>query len=157
MIFIMEKLIYLGIGITVLVILVIIFRRRISEVGFQIPLFRALIKLSGDKSSGGRGGNATVVGSKGTAIGGKGGASGPGGKGGDGGDAHAVGDGSSARGGEAGEAGQADRGGKGGRGPLHVLMEDDPEKAKEILERYGISEEKAKEYGRGGDGSPPTN
>jgi hypothetical protein len=99
---------------------------------------------------GGRGGNASVSGN-GTAIGGKGGAGGPGGKGGAGGDAHVDGEGFS-MGGEGGEAGQQDRGGKGGRGPLHVLMEDYPEKFKEIAQRFGVTEDMAKKIGKGGDG-----
>lgn len=99
---------------------------------------------------GGRGGNASVLGD-GTAVGGRGGGGGIGGKGGDGGDAHIAGNGF-AMGGDGGEAGQEDRGGKGGRGPLHVLMEDYPEKFKEISEEFGITEDMAKEIGKGGDG-----
>ena len=99
---------------------------------------------------GGRGGNAIVSGN-GTAIGGKGGAAGVGGNGGDGGDALIDGDGF-AMGGEGGESGQIDRGGKGGRGPLHALMEDYPEKFKEVAKVFGVTEEMAKKFGKGGDG-----
>lgn len=113
-------------------------------------------KQTTDGGRGGRGGNAKVKGANGIAIGGRGGAGGPGGNGGDGGHANVVGDDSLAMGGEGGEAGQIDRGGRGGRGPLHVLMEDHPEKAKEIFERFGITEEEAKTIGRGGDGASPS-
>lgn len=102
------------------------------------------------RGQGGRGGNASVAGN-GTAIGGRGGGGGISGKGGDGGNAHIDGSGF-AMGGEGGEAGQKDRGGKGGRGPLHVLMEDHPKEFKEISEKFGITEDMAKEIGKGGDG-----
>jgi hypothetical protein len=104
---------------------------------------------------GGRGGDAKIRGKDGVAIGGKGGGAGLGGKGGDGGNSDGVGDNVFAMGGEGGEAGQEDRGGKGGRGPLHVLMEDYPEKFKEVAAQFGITEEMAKKYGKGGDGAPP--
>ncbi len=103
-------------------------------------------------SAGGKGGNAIAFGLSSTAIGGRGGGGGAYGKGGDGGNAEAYGDGVFAMGGEGGGAGQKDRGGKGGRGPLHVLMEDYPEKYKEISEAFGITEEEARTIGKGGDG-----
>src|SRR4051812_12120781 len=56
-------------------------------------------------NSGGKGGNATVVGQYGNAIGGRGGGTGPGGQGGDGGSAEAKGDHGFAIGGDGGEAG----------------------------------------------------
>lgn len=110
-------------------------------------------KSNKETGKGGRGGNAKATGSNATAIGGKGGGAGPGGKGGDGGNGEAVGDNVFVMGGEGGEAGQKDRGGKGGRGPLHVLMEDYPEKFKDISNKFDITEEMAKTIGRGGDGA----
>lgn len=103
----------------------------------------------------GHGGNAIANGSKSTAIGGRGGKGGLG-KGGDGGDAFAQGDGSFSIGGEGGDAARNNRGGKGGRGPLHVLMEDIPDKFKEISESFGITEDLAKKIGKGGDGGNPS-
>lgn len=117
-----------------------------------IPIFLA----NKNNTRGGRGGNAKVNDINSTAIGGRGGSGGPRGKGGDGGNAEAIGPNSFAMGGEGGEAGQVDRGGMGGRGPLHVLMEDHPEKFKEISKTFGITEEMAKTIGRGGNGGNPT-
>jgi hypothetical protein len=108
------------------------------------------------EQKGGRGGDVKIIGKNNVAIGGKGGGGGPGGKGGDGGSSEATGDNIFAMGGEGGEAGQTDRGGKGGRGPLHVLMEDYPEKWKEISDKFNITEEDAKKYGKGGDGASPS-
>ncbi len=106
--------------------------------------------------NGGHGGSAKATGQNSSAIGGKGGGGGPGGKGGHGGSAETFGDNSFAMGGEGGEAGQLDRGGKGGRGPLHALMEDYPDKAKEIFSTFGITEEMANRIGKGGDGANPS-
>jgi hypothetical protein len=111
--------------------------------------------IAESNSNGGKGGDASAVGTNSTAIGGKGGGAGPYGKGGNGGDASVVGDNSFAMGGEGGEAGQYDRPAKGGRGPLQVLMEDFPAKWKEISKTFGLTEEDAKKYGRGGDGAYP--
>jgi len=123
-------------------------------VAIVIPI--CLSRKKHETNNGGRGGNVKASGVKSTAIGGKGGGGGPGGKGGDGGDAEVVGDNSFAMGGEGGESGQINRGGKGGRGPLHVLMEDYPDKFKEISENFGITEEMAKTIGKGGDGAGPS-
>jgi len=133
-----------GIGVTLIAAFIIFIVKKIYNHFFW--------KEKIDNHRGGRGGNAVTTGVNSTAIGGKGGGGGPGGRGGDGGKAEGSGDNSFAMGGEGGEASQADRGGKGGRGPLHVLMEDHPEKAKEIFKTFGITEEMAKEIGRGGDG-----
>jgi hypothetical protein len=124
-------------------------------VGIFIPVYLAK-KSNKEVGKGGRGGNAKATGLNATAIGGKGGGSGPGGKGGDGGSGEAVGDNVFVMGGEGGEAGQVDRGGKGGRGPLHILMEDYPERFKEISKNFGITEEMAETIGRGGDGASAT-
>ena len=107
------------------------------------------------EQNGGKGGDVKAVGENGVAIGGKGGGGGPGGKGGDGGSSEGIGDNIFVMGGEGGEAGQANRGGKGGRSPLHVLMKDYPDKYKEISKTFGITEEMAKKYGKGGDGANP--
>ncbi len=153
----METLLYVIIGLIVILILGFSIKwDRIKKVWFKIPFFHGGIETHSRGGLGGKGGNASAVGSNSAAIGGNGGAGGPGGNGGDGGSAETTGDNSFAMGGEGGEAGQADRGGKGGRGPLHVLMEDHPEKFKEISETFGITEEMAKTIGRGGDGGGPT-
>lgn len=152
----METLIYAVIGVAVLFILFFLLKGdKIKKVEFKIPFFHGALETHSHSGLGGKGGNASVVGSNSTAIGGKGGAGGPGGNGGDGGSAEANGNNSFAMGGEGGEAGQVDRGGRGGRGPLHVLMEDHPEKFKEISETFGITEEMAKTIGKGGDGGGP--
>jgi len=109
-----------------------------------------------ENGKGGRGGNASVAGLNSTAIGGKGGKGGLIGKGGDGGNARVLGNNSFAMGGQGGEAGQKNRGGSGGRGPLHVLMEDYPEKFKEISKKFGITEDMARNIGKGGDGGNPS-
>jgi hypothetical protein len=148
----MDNLIYVIVGAVILLILLFSLRGRVKRIWFKIPFFGGGVATHKPMSLGGRGGNASAVGSKSTAIGGKGGAGGPGGHGGDGGSAEAAGDNSFAMGGEGGEAGQANRGGKGGRGPLHALMEDHPDKFKEISDRFGVTEEMATVIGKGGDG-----
>lgn len=115
-----------------------------------VSKFFGLDKLLNPKGKGGRGGSAVGI-NGGKARGGNGGRGGIG-SGGDGGSATAFGKDSFSQGGEGGDAGQNNRGGKGGRGPLHVLMEDHPEEFKEISEKFGITEDMAKELGKGGDG-----
>lgn len=151
----MENIVYILVGLVIFITLSFLFKDSLKKAWFKIPFFSGGIETYARMSSGGRGGNASVFGVNSSAIGGKGGGGGPGGKGGDGGDAHSVGDNSFTVGGEGGEAGQIDRGGRGGRGPLHVLMEDHPEKFKEISETFGITEEMAKTIGKGGDGGGP--
>ena len=151
----MESIKYIFLGAIFLLAILFLLKDRFGKVWFKIPFFSGGVETSGGINSGGRGGNATSIGQSSTAIAGKGGAGGPGGKGGDGGDAHAEGDHSLAMGGEGGEAGQKDRGGRGGRGPLHVLMEEHPERFKEISGTFGITEEMAKTIGKGGDGAGP--
>jgi len=147
---------YIISGIIILFILVIIFYKKIKQIWFEIPFFKGGIETHTQENwKGGQGGNAKAGGSKSTAIGGKGGNGGPWGKGGDGGNAETTTDNSFVMGGEGGEAGQIDRVGKGGRGPLHVLMEDYPEKFREISDNFGITEEMAKKYGKGGNGKSP--
>jgi hypothetical protein len=126
----------------------------LSVIGIIVAIYFGL-KPDDKKHGGGRGGNAKTFGFNSTAIGGKGGGGGPRGSGGDGGHAESIGDNSFTMGGEGGEVGQLDRGGKGGRGPLHALREDYPEKAKEIFDKFGITEEMAKTIGKGGDGGGP--
>lgn len=151
----MENLIYIIIGVATLLSLFLSLRSSVKKVWFKIPFFKGGIETQAHVSSGGRGGNASAIGANSRAIGGRGGAGGRGGHGGDGGSAESAGDNSFAMGGEGGEAGQTDRGGRGGRGPLHVLMEDYPEKFKEISKTFGITEEMAKDIGKGGDGAEP--
>ena len=118
-----------------------------------VSKFLGLDKFANQRGKGGKGGNALGI-KGGKAIGGRGGRGGIG-KGGDGGSATSIGGGSFSMGGEGGEAGQKERGAKGGRGPLHVLMEEHPEKFKEISEIFGITEDMAKKIGKGGDGGGP--
>jgi hypothetical protein len=131
-------LVFVGVIVGVVAILVSIYLAKKSNKGVN---------------KGGRGGNAKATGLNATAIGGKGGGAGPGGKGGDGGGVEAIGDNVFVMGGEGGEAGQKDRGGKGGRGPLQVLIEDFPERWKETSKTFGLTDEDAKKYGKGGDGA----
>ena len=119
-----------------------------------VSKFLGLDKFANQRGMGGKGGNALGI-KGGQAIGGRGGRGGIG-KGGDGGGATSIGEGSFSMGGEGGEAGQKKRGGKGGRRPLHVLMEEYPEKFKEISEKFGITEDMAKRVGKGGDGGGPS-
>lgn len=146
-------------GLIILVIIAVLFQKKLKTLKFKIPFFEASIEthsnLPSINTGGGRGGDAKTSGFNSRAIGGKGGGGGPRGKGGDGGHAEALGDNSFAMGGEGGEAGQIDRGGKGGRGPLHALLEDHPDEAKDIFEKFGITEEMAKTIGKGGDGASP--
>lgn len=143
------------ISVVIVAIAIIVFRKNLKKLWFKIPFFEASFethKNSISNGSGGRGGDAKVSGNDSTAIGGKGGGGGPNGKGGDGGNVEANGDNVFAMGGEGGESGQLDRGGRGGRGPLEVLINDHPEKWKEISKNFDLSEEEAKKYGKGGDG-----
>ena len=119
-----------------------------------VSKFFGLDKLLNSGGKGGRGGSAVGI-NGGKAIGGRGGRGGIG-NGGEGGNSTAFGKGSFSMGGEGGEAGQQNRGGKGGHGSLHVLKEDYPEKFKEISETFGITEDMAKEIGKGGDGGDPS-
>lgn len=152
----MENIIYVIIGLVILFVLFLFLKDDVKKIWFLItPFFSGGIETHSRINSGGRGGNASAIGSNSTAIGGKGGQGGPGGKGGDGGSGEGVGDNVFVMGGEGGGAVLADRGGVGGRGPLHVLMEDHPEKFKEISETFGITEEMAKTIGKGGDGGGP--
>jgi hypothetical protein len=109
-------------------------------------------------SNGGAGGSIRIGGeNKGTAIAGKGGSGGPGGSGGIGGAVEIDGDNTGfIMSGEGGEAGQLDRVAKGGRGPLEVIMENDPEKWKSLQKTFGLTEEMARTIGKGGDGASPT-
>jgi hypothetical protein len=150
-------MIYILLG-TILLVSIIFMIKNIKKIGFKIPFFEASIEthsISLSQGKGGKGGDVKVRGNNNTAIAGKGGGGGLFGKGGDGGSVEGEGDNIFAIGGEGGEAGQLGQAGKGGRGPLHVLMEDYPEKAKEIFETFGITEEMAKTIGKGGDGETP--
>jgi hypothetical protein len=112
----------IGIGIAILGVSVYIAQTihvfNQSKAAQEAPKLATAAQLGG-----GKGGNATVVGDRGTAIGGAGGGGGDGGRGGDGGNATINGDDAFAMGGEGGEAGQAGRGGRGGRSPLEILAE----------------------------------
>ncbi|MFA5136012.1 MAG: hypothetical protein WC489_01305 [Patescibacteria group bacterium] len=115
-----------------------------------VSKFLGLDRFLNPGGKGGMGGGALSI-KGGWAVGGRGGRGGIG-NGGDGGKAKSIGKGSFSMGGEGGEAAQKNQGGSGGRGPLHVLMEEYPEKFKEISKKFGITKEMAKKIGKGGDG-----